>query len=243
MENSLTGLECLYTPELTENSETILLKGDEARHLKVLRKHVGDRLALTSGTGFFAEVELLQISRDSAELKIHSILKDFGEPVLKIGLALGILENKDRLEFALEKCIELGISEFIPLRSDFAQRKIVNRERLETKAIATIKQCKRSVLPQIHEPQTVEELLKSEYYEMIIFADMEGESIKNAFKNAEKNSFKNILVVAGPEGGFSSKELQLLRSDKRCIMLLLGERRLRAETAAILGVGLLSAVL
>ncbi len=105
-----------------------------------------------------------------------------------------------------------------------------------------MKQCKRSVLPQIHEPKTVEELLKSSTYETIIFADMEGESFKNIFKNflKEDNSFKSALIVAGPEGGFSPKEIELLRSDKRCVRLLLGERRLRAETAAVVSVGLVS---
>lgn len=240
MENKINGLECLYAPELTENSEIILLKGDEARHLKVLRKREGERLAITSGSGIFAEAKLLKIERDSAELRIVQTFKNLGEPLLKISLALGILENKDRYEFALEKCTELGISEFIPLQSDFAQRKIINRDRLETKAIAAIKQCKRSVLPQIHEPKTVEELLKTAEHDVIIFADMEGESFKNAFKNIEQNSFKSVLIVAGPEGGFSQKEMAMLRNDNRCVKLLLGERRLRAETAAIVGVGLVA---
>lgn len=238
MENSVSGLECLYAPDLEENSEVIVLKGDEARHLKVLRKREGERLALTSGRGIFAEAELLKMSRDEAELQVLKTFKNFGEPAVKIGLALGILENKDRFEFALEKCTELGIAEFFPLKSDFAQRKTINHERLETKAIAAMKQCKRSVLPNIYEPKSVGELLKTNEYETIIFADMEGESFKNVFKNAQ--AFKNVLIVAGPEGGFSSKEMELLRSDKRCIKLLLGERRLRAETAAIVSVGLVS---
>jgi 16S rRNA (uracil1498-N3)-methyltransferase len=240
MENTVAGLECLYAPDLTENSEIINLKGDEARHLKVLRKRDGERLALTSGTGFFAEAELLKTGRDEAELRILRVFKKFGEPVLKIGLALGILENKDRFEFALEKCTELGIAEFISLKSEFVQRKTINRDRLETKAIAAIKQCKRSILPQIHEPLTVENLLKTADYDVIIFADMEGESFKNAFKNIPENSFKSALIVAGPEGGFSLKEIELLRNDKRCVKLLLGGRRLRAETAAIVGVGLVA---
>lgn len=242
MENTIAGLECLYAPELTENSTELMLKGDEARHLKVLRKREGESVALTNGKGIFAEAELLKMGRDSAELRVVKTFKNYGEPVLKIGLALGILENKDRFEFALEKCTELGIAEFFPLKSEFAQRKTINHERLETKAIAAMKQCKRSILPQIHEPKSVEELLKNDDFELIIFADMEGESFKNVFKNflKQENSFKSALIVAGPEGGFSPKEIEMLRSDNRCVRLLLGERRLRAETAAIVSVGLVS---
>ena len=128
MENTIAGLECLYAPELTEDSTEIVLKGDEARHLKVLRKREGERLALASGNGIFAEAELLKTGRDSAELQVLKTFKNFGEPFLKIGLALGILENKDRFEFALEKCTELGIAEFFPLKSEFAQRKNINHE-------------------------------------------------------------------------------------------------------------------
>ncbi|MES2766474.1 MAG: RsmE family RNA methyltransferase [Bacteroidota bacterium] len=242
MENNIAGLECLYAPELHENSTDLLLKGDEARHLKVLRKREGEHVALTNGKGIFAEAGLLKTGRDTAELQVLKTFKNYGEPVLKIGLALGILENKDRFEFALEKCTELGIAEFFPLKSDFVQRKQISIERLQTKAIAAMKQCKRSILPQIHEPKSVVELLKNADYDVLIFADMEGESFKNVFKKflKEENPFKSALIIAGPEGGFSTKEIEILRNDKRCVRLLLGERRLRAETAAIVSVGLVS---
>ncbi len=104
MENTVSGLECLYAPDLLEDSEAIVLKGDEARHLKVLRKREGEQLTLTSGNGIFAEAELLKTGRDEAKLRVLKTFKNYGEPLLKIGLALGILENKDRFEFALEKC-------------------------------------------------------------------------------------------------------------------------------------------
>ncbi|MBK9250125.1 MAG: 16S rRNA (uracil(1498)-N(3))-methyltransferase [Ignavibacteria bacterium] len=221
-------MECLYQPNLTPETMSLTIRGEEFRHLWALRLRAGERILLTSGVGLCAIAVLTHISKLEATLRIEEVHPNYGEDTRRVGLAIGILESRERMEFALEKATELGITDFYPLACEFSQKKTISLERLQAKAVAAVKQCKRSHVPVIHPPLRVEELLEnSKKWTTIILADMEGVELRGDTHEA------STLVFIGTEGGFSPKELTALRADSRTVRLFLGERRLRAETAAI----------
>ncbi|MFA6571253.1 MAG: RsmE family RNA methyltransferase, partial [Bacteroidota bacterium] len=168
-----------------------------------------------------------EILKNHISISTSTFTQNKGELPFRLGLAIGILENKDRFEFALEKAIELGITDFYPLLTEFTQRKNINTGRLKLKAIAAMKQCKRSILTSIHpivKPKDI--TIISKEFDKIILADENGEHPK-------KSNIISTLVLIGPEGGFSETELQILKSIPNIISINLGNRRLRSETAAL----------
>jgi 16S rRNA (uracil1498-N3)-methyltransferase len=227
-------MDCIYNKFL-ENEKSVILTNESLQHLNALRIRIGESILITNGLGLTVLCSLISINKKSAELDIIEIYENMGESNSRLGLALGILDNRDRFEFALEKSIELGLTDFYPLISKYSSTKKYDINRLIQKSIATICQSKRSVLPVIHKPILLENLLANESlnYESIFLADIDGMSIN------EKMIKNSNLVIAGPEGGLSTEEILKIRSLENTQSIKLGTRRLRAETASII---LLSAV-
>lgn len=221
-------METLYYPELTEDMSQIKITShDELRHMKALRLKEGDNINITNGRGLTSENKIITINKNEAVLRVNKLIQNCGEFTYSLGLALGILDNKDRFEFAIEKGVELGMTDFYPLVTHFSQKKIINLSRLQAKIISAMKQCGRSVIPKIHDPVKINDLLKiTDKFSNVVVADIDGNNPMDSITG-------NILCLVGPEGGFDKNELLSLENDKRTIKWNLGERRLRAETAGI----------
>lgn len=230
-------MECLYIPELESTSNEVTIDGEEFRHLRALRLREGELVMLTSGKGICAIAKVIHYSKNEARATIREVLPNYGENSVRCGVGIGILDSRERMEFALEKSVELGITDFYPIQCEFSQKQNVSTERLSGKAIAAIKQCKRSHLPVVHQPVTIEKLLKSSNeWSRIVVGDEKGEHL-NSGAGSEPS-----LILVGAEGGFSPKEINSLQNDPRTTFISLGNRRLRAETAAIAALCLLTKV-
>lgn len=222
-------MECLYLPELNRESNNIIISGEEYKHFKVLRLRDNESILASNGQGLLAELLVRNIDKRQATADIINISEQ-SKPSQHLSVALGILDNRDRFEFAIEKCVELGVQEFYPLVSQFTQRKSLNINRLELKAIAALKQSKRAWKMIMHEETKLNTLLKADY-DVIYFADMLATGKMQAVKG-------NALIVVGPEGGFSDEECDLLRNTAKVQPFTLGENRLRAETALLTSVAM-----
>lgn len=221
-------MECIYCPELNEGTLELVVIKDEAEHLQALRLKEGDSVLISNGKGICAESIISNIGKHNFTLRTEKILFNYGELPYHLGLAIGILSDRNRLEFALEKAIELGATDFFPLITGHTEKKFLNTSRLVNKAISAMKQCKRAKLLNIHEPIVFDNIHHiSTKFNNIILAAPEGKSPE------ETKSLKSTLVFVGPEGGFSEKEIQYFKSIEGLISWNLGARRLRAETAAI----------
>lgn len=222
-------MECLYLPELTKNNSAISLPKEECHHLKVLRLHNGDDVMLTNGIGLGADGIIEIDGLNHALVRINAFFEEMGEIERNVTLAMGILSNRERFEFALEKAIELGVKTFVPLITKHCQKKLVKHERMQAKAIAAIKQCKRARLPEITEPISLVKFLKTiPEHSQLVHANQFGSPARN-FQFQE-----NVVMFVGPEGGFSPDEEDLL-TQKNATQINFGNRRLRAETAAMIG--------
>lgn len=222
-------MECLYLPELNRESNTISISGEEYKHLKVLRLRDNESILASNGQGLLAELLVRNIDKRQATADIINISEQ-SKTSQHLSVALGILDNRDRFEFAIEKCVELGVQEFYPLVSQFTQRKSLNINRLELKAIAALKQSKRAWKMIMHEETKLNTLLKADF-DVIYFADMLATGKMQAVEG-------NALIVVGPEGGFSDEECDLLRNTAKVQPFTLGENRLRAETALLTSVAM-----
>jgi len=228
-------MECIYYPELNENSREIEISGAEAKHISALRLQTNDVIMLSNGNGLCAESLIINKVKSSYILKPEKFLPNHGELSFRLGFAIGILNDRNRLEFALEKAVELGATDFFPAITEFTEKRRINLSRLSKKAVAAMKQCKRANLINIHKPvkfKKIDNFIQE--FENVILADVEGKSPE---KTAE---LKSTLIFIGPEGGFSDKEITTLKSRENIIFWKLGERRLRAETAAVTALSMAS---
>lgn len=221
-------MECLYISNLNENTEKIQLDEAESKHTKSLRIHVGDRILATNGEGLTALCELDEISKKGNTVRCLEFYNNYNELSIDITIAVGILENSDRFEFIIEKSVELGAKEIVPLITKHSSDKPVRYERAVSKSIAALKQSKRSILPLYSEPVYLSQLYdKFHNWDCVILADEKGAS------SLDLKNYKKILIICGPEGGFSDEEILFMYKAENLQKVKIGNSRLRSETAAI----------
>ncbi len=228
-------MECFYCEELEIDSVSVRLNVEESKHVRALRILDGDRVLLINGRGLSASAITGISGKFEYKFLVDAYEMNKGELPVRLGLAMGILDSKDRMEFALEKAVELGVTDFYPLITRYSSKSVIKTERLNAKALAATKQTLRSYLINIHEPLDISELPEiSEDFERIILADIDGVHF------TKPKSKKSTLVLVGPEGGFSKSEIEAINSFENLKVLNLGNRRLRAETAAMVSLALVS---
>lgn len=218
-------MECIFLPELNENSSEIIVNKDESHHLMVLRLKDNEKISATNGCGLFFLGSVFQIKKGQYRFVVENVISKYGENRLNITLAIAVLENKERFEMQIEKAIEFGVNKIIPIYTEFSSKKKLNLDRLKTKVITATKQTKRSFLAEIVEPIKINGIM-NQNFDKVFLADENGEKDFNINK---KDS--NILVLIGSEGGFSINEIKLISNLSNVQKVNLGNRRLRAETA------------
>lgn len=217
-------MECFYLPDLNKTSKEFAFSSDEVNHLKVLRIENNDQIMVTNGLGL-SSIGTIEIISKKYLFYPKEYFDEYGEIDAKITVGFGVLSIKDRNEFLIEKCVELGVTNFLPFNSRYVQSKGINIEKFQLKIIAALKQCKRSKLPTI---KSVIDLKKIDFstYDNVILADEYGDK-------SIKDIGKNTLIIVGPEGGFHESEIEMLEKIAKLQKIYLGPNRLRAETAAI----------
>ena len=159
-------------------------------------------------------------------------LVDTGKMVYENLISYGVpTKNIERIEWMVEKCVEIGINEISFLQTRYSERKEIKIARIEKIAVGAMKQSLKAFLPKINEMISWKEFLKRDYSENSkMIAHLEEGNRKLIQQIAEPKSKYAILI--GPEGDFSPKEIQLALENK-FIPISLGDTRLRTETAAI----------
>lgn len=224
-------MNIFYAPPSQISNGFAELRDQEAIHAsKVMRAHEGDRLVIVDGAGGRYQGPIQRITNKSVQVKIEDKEK-IAAPDPTLILGMGIIKKRDRLEFAVEKAVELGAAHICLFRSDHSIKENVRIDRLETKALSAMKQSLRAWLPEISFYQSFEELLNAFPDAEYLAAHEEVDAKENAGYTIKDINGKLLLLV-GPEGGFSTRELDLLK-EKDAELVSLGSNRLRTETAAI----------
>ncbi len=150
--------------------------------------------------------------------------------------------KKDRMDFLIEKAVELGVSKLVPVITEYSITDKIRLERLQAQVIEASEQCERLSVPEVCPAVGLNAVIKEwDDSRCLFFMDERGAgaSIKQAFAQNQSDS---IAIIIGPEGGFASAEADMLYSKKYVIPVSLGPRILRAETAAVASVALWQAI-
>lgn len=203
---------------------------EESKHIiKVLRKKTGDSIHITDGNGNLFHSKITVESEKKCEVQIQTI-DQFEPKKYKLHIAIAPTKMNDRFEWFLEKATEIGVDEISPIICDHSERKVYKTDRAEKILQAAMKQSNQFFLPKINTPISFSEFIKSA---------TDGEKFIAHCEENQKYSFKsrcqpnqNILILIGPEGDFSSKEINLALKNN-FIPVSLGNTRLRTETAGV----------
>jgi len=221
----LSDIELYYTLPARVKANTAVIEGEEFKHIsRVMRHQIGDTIYFTTGMGIIYYGEILSIEKELLTVSVikHHIYKNNFSNII---FCLPKLKHPDRLEFALEKCTELGITRFVVHNSLRAISKGEKLERWNKILLTAMKQSLRSFLPVIEAITDYKDLIKLPG-EKLIFDQNAEQSIDELILNQGKNYY----FIFGPEGGLSQEELNEAGSNN---IFKIAENRLRSETAVI----------
>tara|TARA_B100001173_G_scaffold299856_1_gene298820 strand:+ start:5242 stop:5961 length:720 start_codon:yes stop_codon:yes gene_type:complete len=223
-------MELFYNENLNANDESLIFGLEESRHLsKVLRKKVGEQIHVTNGKGLqwkgiIISNDFLRASLKKTKVTLHQIKS------LPLHIAIAPTKSNDRLEWFLEKATEIGVSHITPLICDHSERKILKPERMKKILVGALKQSAQYFLPQLNPMISFEKFIKSYHPQIKLLAHCQKGN-KTALHQI-KNLNNEILIMIGPEGDFSDREIKTAKNHS-FISISLGKQRLRTETAGI----------
>lgn len=227
-------MQLFYNSEINIKSQQFTFDKTESRHIvRVLRKKEGEKIFITNGLGdlFTSEIEIANDKKCLVKILESKTYKKPWNYYLHIAIAPTKLN--DRFEWFLEKATEIGIDEITPIICDHSERKVLKLERMEKIVHSAAKQSLKYHFPKLNEPVTFNEFINSEVSGQLFIAHCE-ETSKKSLKSALKPALKTTMLI-GPEGDFSTKEIQQ-SLEHNFIPVSLGESRLRTETAGIVAV-------
>jgi 16S rRNA (uracil1498-N3)-methyltransferase len=230
-----------FVPNTQFQGNELIIKGEDAHHIiRVMRMNAGNRIFCCNEQGKTSISEITNITNDVVHLHVVEWLEETKELPIRVGIASG-LPKGDKLELILQKATELGAHQFVPFN---AARSIVKwdekkgdkkLERWNKIAKEAAEQSHRSIVPAIHKPCSFESLIqesKSYDYKIVAYEEAAKKGEQSHFANllSKMEADQSLLVVFGPEGGLTDKEVERL-SGNGFVSCGLGPRILRTETA------------
>lgn len=225
----------------TENwdQQTAILTGDEARHCaRVFRHGPGESILLTDGKGHRITAVIESISKNEVLCRTEKV-EDVGSGrKYKLDLLIAPTKNLQRMEWLLEKSVEIGLDRIFFMKCFHSERKKIRVDRLERIALAAMKQSRQYILPEIHDIHPFQEMVEktelSQQYKLVAHLSESSQKVNELLSPKGHYSF-----MIGPEGDFSEEEIGLaLQNDWKICSL--GDQRLRTETAALTAVNFAS---
>ncbi|WP_422859605.1 16S rRNA (uracil(1498)-N(3))-methyltransferase [Flagellimonas sp. S174] len=224
-------MQLFYSPTLDTTTTSFFFSPEESKHIsRVLRKKEGDTLHITNGKGYLFDAELLSTDSRKCHAQIAKISQT--EPRLySLHMVVSPTKMNDRFEWFLEKATEIGVDEITPVLCKRSERKTLKLERMNRVLQSAMKQSLQTFLPKLNPLTSFDDFIKNGPKHSFSF-------IAHCEKN-ERKELKSLLapkkdttILIGPEGDFSSEEIDMAIK-KGYHPVALGNTRLRTETAAI----------
>lgn len=212
-------------------SDFCTLNEEESKHcIRVLRMSIGDELFLTDGRGTLCRCKIDDPNPKRCSLQVVERQQEYGQHPFILHLAVAPTKNTARMEWLVEKAVEMGVDTITPLLCDHSERCVLKTERLEKIAISAMKQSLKAYKPVINTLTPIANLLKTPFDGQKLIAHCDGEHrtpLNEAYKPGS-----NVLMLIGPEGDFSASEIDNAFA-LGFVPVTLGPCRLRTETAAM----------
>lgn len=215
-------------------AEYITLPEEASKHVvQVLRMQNGEQLQLTDGKGNLCTCIITDNHRKKCQIQV--VERSFQpKPGQRICIAISPLKNNNRFEWFLEKATEVGIGEIVPLICERTEKQQVKEERLKGIIISAMLQSRQVWMPILHAPVKFEKFIATQQFSEKYIAHCAEGIGKILLQNSISKSAISYLLLIGPEGDFSTDEIEFSLSEN-FKPVSLGHTRLRTETAGIAG--------
>ena len=235
----------LYVAAALTPGAAVTLDQQQAHYLRnVLRLKGGDEVLAFNGQDGEWRATIADAGRRATALKLMERVRVQTAP-LDLHYLFAPLKH-ERLDYMVQKAVELGVSRLVPVTTHHVQVARVNLNRMRANAIEAAEQCGILNLAEIASPITFDQLIASrDPQRLLVFCDEDAE-VKDpvaALAAYRTGNTQPLAVLVGPEGGFSEAERAALLRLPNVVRLALGPRILRADTAAVAALALVGAVL
>ena len=229
-----------YAPEIETTG--MLPEGESAHCCRVLRMRQGDEIYVTDGRGARFLCRINDPHPSHTEVSIIEKIEIPEDKGFSINLAVAPTKNADRMEWLAEKAVELGVDCITLLKCHRSERKIMKSERLRKVMVSAMKQSLGNRLPQLVELTDFNDFIKSnaDSPNQKFFGYCSADYPKKEFAKECKPG-NDVVVMIGPEGDFSEKEVELA-VENGFMPVSFGERRLRTETAGVFAVAAVNVI-
>lgn len=219
-----------YAPDIVSTGS---LPPEESAHaIRVLRLEEGDRILVTDGKGSLYEAVILSGDSKGTAVSIERTVETFERTRPRVHLAIAPTKSIDRIEWMLEKLVEIGLDRISIVCTEHTVRRHVNVERLQKVMISAMKQSRKLVTTEIVWHESLASLLAAlpDHAERYI-AHCDEEGVRQELKEVFVKGKESIFLI-GPEGDFSLREIEAAKA-AGFVPVMLGKERLRTETAGL----------
>ena len=230
-----------YCPDI---ADTLTLGEEDSKHcVKVLRMAEGTTIEVVDGNGNLYTCRITMAHPKRCAIEVLDEVSQSPHWGHQIVLAIAPTKNLDRIEWLVEKCVEMGVDRIIPLRCHNSERTVLKTERLKKIMVSAMKQSLKATLPQLDEMTPVERVFADSFSgsRFIAYCDEQLPreqrlTIASAYRPGD-----DAMVLIGPEGDFSPDEVQAA-IHAGFLPVTLGDSRLRTETAGLMAIAAIHAL-
>ena len=234
----MSNIRLFFAKSLSINLTDKLDKSQSHYVSKVMRVKENEVFSLFNSSGEL-EAKILNISKNIVEFNVRKQLRK-KENIKELWLAFSPIKS-NYFNFMIQKATELGVTRFIPIIFERTIVRKINKERLEKIIIEASEQSNRINIPTLEKPQNLKNFLSNNSKKIdLVFTDL-NTSKKKLEVGKEDN--KPLCAVVGPEGDFSEKERELILNFKDVKRININQNILRAETATISIISIISYIL
>ena len=232
-------MQLFYCKDISPNG-FCTLDAEESRHaVRVLRLRAGDDINVTDGRGNLYQCKIIDVSDRACVVEATANASNQTIKHPDIHLAVAPTKNPARMEWLVEKAVEMGVAEITLLQCDHSERSFLKTDRLEKLAISAMKQSLHTMLPRINPAVKLSDWLTQTFKHSSIqaiklIAHCEADKPRTMLSQALKLGADTVVLI-GPEGDFSAEEINLA-IDCGFQPVSFGTARLRTETAALYAV-------
>lgn len=236
--NDAVALPRLFVNVPLETGNPLALSAEQTHYLKsVLRRPDGSALILFNGkNGEWQATFTFAGKRDGTAIPQH-MRRPQPPEATPLHLAFCPI-RKERLDFLIEKAVELGVSDLHPVLSQRTVVRDLNRERIHCQIVEASEQCERLDVPMLHPLRSLSSLMGEWPSAVPLYVALERDGAPTLISIPRPKAASGLLI--GPEGGFTEEEKSWLKTCPSINPVSLGPRILRSETAALVGLGFLS---
>ncbi len=223
-------MQLFYTSDISNGYA--FFDSEESQHgIKVLRLRTGDSITFTDGYGNLYEGVISNADPKKMQAQIISSRIDSDIKPYHLHLAVSPLKNSDRLEWLIEKSVEIGVDEITPIICERSEKTNIRRERLMRIVVSAMKQSLKYSHPLLNQPEGFSTFVSRQHSYNKLIAHCNTEIKRVSISEAVKPK-ENYLILIGPEGDFTGPEIELA-IEKGFNPIHMGTNRLRTETAGI----------